>query len=95
MKDEVVSKVPIGNLTGTRRDIREWTYKIATIKVWRIADNWHPCPWMFSVTVGDTEHLFAGIPNQCKSVPSAYVRALWRARWLLDGSFKRRYVGGV
>ncbi len=64
----------------------------ATIAVYRIKDEGHPYPWRFKVTYNGKTHTFAGLPNQCATRRAASMRARWRARWLEDGSFKRRYA---
>ncbi len=64
----------------------------ATVNVWRIPGApKHPYPWMFSVTFQGKTHRFAGIPNQCETKRAASMRGRWRARWLEDGSFAKRY----
>ena len=63
----------------------------ATIEVFRCHEDWHPYPWRFAVTYDGVRHTFAGIPNQCTSKRSASVRARYRAKWLEDGSFSKRY----
>lgn len=63
----------------------------ATIEVWRIPEARHPYPWRFAVSFQGVRHVFAGIPNQCESRRSAAMRARWRAKWLEDGSYTRRY----
>ncbi|MEN6536307.1 MAG: hypothetical protein ABFD89_21805 [Bryobacteraceae bacterium] len=64
----------------------------ATIEVFRIPEAWHPFPWRFAIAYKGTRHVFAGIPNQCATRRAASMRAWWRAKWLEDGTFGRRYV---
>lgn len=63
------------------------------IKVWKIEEDWHPYSWRFSVTFQGRTHQFAGVPNYCETKRSASCRARWRAKWLLNGTFDRRYSG--
>jgi len=63
----------------------------ASIEVWRIPEPRHPYPWRFSVTFNGKRYRFIGIPNQCKTRRSAVMRARWRAKWMEDGSYSRRY----
>lgn len=53
----------------------------------------HPYPWRFKVQSPKTGrwHSFAGIPNQCETKHSALMRAYYRAKWMADGTFERRY----
>lgn len=63
----------------------------ALIEVFRGAPDWHPYPWRYAVTYRGERHEFAGLPNQCATKRQASIRARWRAKWLEDGSFARRY----
>jgi hypothetical protein len=64
----------------------------ARIEVFKRGGEWHPYPWMFSVTYRGVRHEFAGIQNRCATKRAAAMRARWRAKWLEDGTFDGRYV---
>jgi hypothetical protein len=62
------------------------------IEVFRIDEPNHPYPWRFVVIDQQGKRwTFAGIPNQCETKRAATMRARWRAKWMADGSFEKRY----
>ena len=62
------------------------------VEVYRAnVEDWHPFPWRFRITWKGRTHAFVGMPNQCASKREAAARASWRVRWMLDGSYERRY----
>ncbi len=64
---------------------------VAVIEVWKQAFDFpHPYPWRFAVTYQGTRHTYVGVPNQCASWRSAFMRAWWRARWLERGESRYR-----
>jgi hypothetical protein len=63
----------------------------ATVEVFKVGQDWHPYPWRFAVTFQGVRHEFAGLPNQCATRRQASGRARWRARWLEDGTYAKRY----
>jgi hypothetical protein len=63
----------------------------AIIEVYRCKEDWHPYPWRFAVTYQGVRHVFAGLPNQCETKRAASIRARYRAKWLEDGSYSKRY----
>jgi hypothetical protein len=65
----------------------------AVIDVYRIPEDWHPYPWRFAVTFNGQRHTFAGLANQCERRGQAMARAVWRARWLEQGTYDLRYGG--
>jgi len=61
------------------------------VVIWRIAEEWHPYPWRFTVYYLGKPYEFAGIPNQCETKRAAAARAGWRLKWLREGTFHKRY----
>jgi hypothetical protein len=61
------------------------------IKVWK-SDHPGPYPWMFEITFKGIKHNFVGIPNKCETKRSASMRAWWRAKWIMNGTFDEHYV---
>lgn len=60
------------------------------IYCWRQGDG--PYPWRFAIEDPEGRiRLFAGIPNTCESYRSAAARARARVKWLVDGTFNKRY----
>lgn len=54
--------------------------------------DWYPFPWRFRIMWRGVRHVYAGWPNACATKREAAARGAWRARWMLDGSYDRRYV---
>ena len=58
----------------------------------KVGAAWHPYPWRFKVKHKGKTHLYAGTPNQCATAASALRRGWWRAKWLDDGTYSKRYM---
>ena len=56
-----------------------------------VVPSHYPGLWMFSVEHRGKTWCFTGTPNYCRSRRAA-IRGWWRARWMMDGTFERRYV---
>ena len=55
--------------------------------------DWHPYPWHFKVTRPDGRvHRFGGLPNQLDTEHAALMRGWYRAKWMANGTFSKRYV---
>jgi hypothetical protein len=65
-------------------------------EVWTSGDlmKWYPgCPWRFRVwDRSGNVHNFAGLPNYCRSVRSAMMRAWYRAKWMTNGEYEKHYM---
>ena len=63
------------------------------IKVWKISSKYYKSfPWRFSIIdPNGKESNFVGIPNYCESKHSAYMRGLWRMRWMIRGEWDKHY----
>ena len=61
------------------------------IEVWK-ENDWSPYPWRFKITFKGVTHDFIGIPNKCPSKRSASMRARWRAKWIMNGTYDQHYV---
>jgi hypothetical protein len=61
------------------------------VHICKINDN-SSFPWRFSITFKGETFRFLGIPNHCSSRRSAAIRAWWRCRWLMDGTYSKKYV---
>ena len=65
------------------------------IKVWKMeVEGWpdYPFPWVFNVTYKGETWEFAGIPNKCATKRQALARAVWRAKWIKEGTFDKHYA---
>lgn len=60
-----------------------------TVRVWKTG---HFYPWRFSVQQdGFPEVNFVGVPNQCETKHSALMRGWYRAKWIVEGTYNRKY----
>lgn len=71
------------------------TTEKAIVEVWNINQAGHPYPWRFAVTYNGVRHEFSGIPNKCETRRQASCRARWRARWLENGTYNKRYSASI
>jgi len=56
-------------------------------------ENYSSFPWNFRIYTEDGSVIFfAGIPNRCETKQSALMRAYYRAKWIADGSYNKRYA---
>lgn len=79
-------------MTNNKIIEKKFNFFGCTVNVWKINSSWHPYPWGFSVIdLNGKEHRFGGIPNQCETEHSALMRGWYRAKWIADGSFYKRY----
>lgn len=72
----------------------ETTYHGLTVEVFKDDGDsmWRLYPWRFRVMDknGMWQH-FAGVPNYCETKRSALKRAWYRAKWIAEGTFSKRY----
>lgn len=53
----------------------------------------HPYPWRYEIITPTGKHLhFSGVPNQLETRRAALKKAWWRAKWISEGTFEKKYT---